>query len=273
MSAILSIGWEPELRGLLTVIIGFVALGGSVYLLLATNMGLRLGFLVAFAALFGWMASMGAIWWAYGIGLRGQLPTWEPSQPFTIVREGPRLLDAEVLDAPVLVGGGASFTDVAAATQNALVSSGWNKLPVDDQGFGQAVAAADEIIQGEARLYAAGEYQAVDVFTRGGERWPKISESVDFLAFFHKPHYAVVQIAPVIPQRVEPGRAPARPIIDESQPHQYVIMLRDLGSQRQPAAFITIGSTIIFLVSCWVLHRRDRIWTRNVSGAVVPAGN
>jgi hypothetical protein len=60
-------------------------------------------------------------------------------------------------------------------------------------------------------------------------------------------------------------------VIDESQPHQYVVMLRDLGTKRQPAAFITIGSTIIFLVCCWMLHRRDRILTRHVSGDLVPA--
>ncbi len=271
MNAILSIGWEPELRGLLTVIIGTVALCGSVYMLLATNMGIRLGFLVAFAGLFGWMAMMGTIWWAYGIGLTGRMPTWEPSTPFSIVREGPRLLDAEVLDSPVMIEGEASYTEIASATQEALVSNGWTKLPDDDQGRGQAVAAADEIVQIEAELYAAGEYQAVAVYTRGGERWPKIGDEVDFLAFMHKPHYAVVEIAPVIPQRNEPGRAPARPVIDESQPHQYVVMLRDLGTKRQPAAFITIGSTIIFLVCCWMLHRRDRILTRHVSGAVVPA--
>jgi len=176
-----------------------------------------------------------------------------------------------VLDAPVIVDGGASYSELAAATQQALVSEGWNKLPEDDQGRGQAVAAADEIVQIEAELYAAGEYQAVDVYTRGGERWPKIGDKIDFLAFFHKPHYAVVEIAPVIPQRVEPGRAPARPVIDESQPHQYVVMLRDLGTKRQPAAFITIGSTIIFLVCCWMLHRRDPILTRHVSGDLVPA--
>lgn len=271
MNAILSVGWNPELRGLLTVIIGAVALGGSVYLLLATNMGLRLGFLVAFAGLFGWMAAMGAIWWAYGIGLTGRMPSWEPAQPFSIVREGPRLLDADVLDTPVMIEGEASFTEIASATQEALVSDGWLRLPEDDRGRGQAVAAADDIIQNQAELYAAGEYQAVNVYTRGGERWPKIGDEVDFLAFFHDPHFAVVEIAPVVPQRVEPGRAPARPVIDESQPHQYVVMLRDLGTKRQPAAFITIGSTIIFLVSCWVLHRRDRIFTRHVSGDVVPA--
>ena len=271
MSALLSIGWEPELRGLLTVIIGTVALCGSVYMLLATNMGIRLGFLVAFAGLFGWMAMMGIIWWAYGIGLTGRMPTWEPSAPFSIVREGPRLLDAEVLDSPVVIEGEASYSEIASATQEALIANGWDKLPDDDQGRGQAVAAADEIVQVEAELYSAGEYQAVAVYTRGGERWPKIGDEVDFLAFFHKPHYAVVEIAPVVPQRNEPGRAPARPVIDESQPHQYVVMLRDLGTKRQPAAFITIGSTIIFLVCCWMLHRRDRILTRHVSGAVVPA--
>lgn len=270
MNALLSIGWEPELRGLLTVIIGVVALCGSVYMVLATNMGLRLGFLVAFAGLFGWMASMGAIWWAYGIGLTGRMPTWEPAQPFTIVREGPRLLDAEALDAPVLVDAVASPVDVATRTGEALVSSGWTKLPDDDRGRGQAIAAADEIIQVEAELYAAGEYEATAVYLRGGDRWPKITDEIDFTAFLHKPKYAIVEIAPVVPQRVEPGRAPSRPVVDETQPHQYVVMIRDLGSKRQPAAFITIGSTIIFLLCCWMLHRRDKILAVH-TGAVVPA--
>ncbi len=270
MSALLSIGWEPELRGLLTVIIGVVALCGSVYMLLATNMGVRLGFLVALAGLFGWMASMGAIWWSYGIGLKGNEPSWKPAEPFTIVREGPRLLDAEALDAPVKVESDASYVDIADKTREALVSSGWKKLPEDDRGRGQAIAAADEIIQVEAELYAAGEYEATAVYLRGGDRWPKITDEIDFTAFFHKPRYAIVEIAPVIPQRAEPGRAPARPVVDQSQPHQYVMMVRDLGTKRQPAAFITIGSTIIFLLCCWMLHRRDKILAVH-TGSVVPA--
>ena len=36
--SLLAIGWEPELRGILTVIIGVVALCGTVYLILATNL-------------------------------------------------------------------------------------------------------------------------------------------------------------------------------------------------------------------------------------------
>ena len=59
------------------------------------------------------------------------------------------------------------------------------------------------------------------------------------------------------------GRAPTAPQVDNSQPRQYVYMIRDLGSLREPAAYITIGSTLMFLVLCWLLHRRDRIVAEN----------
>ena len=271
MSALLSIGWEPELRGLLTVIIGAVALCGSVYLLLGTNLGARLGLLVAMAGLFGWMMMMGIIWMTYGIGLKGTEPSWKPSEPFTIVRDAKLLHEAGVIDGPVTVSDSATFPEIADTAAIALENEKWELLPTDDQGRGQAIAAADEIIQVEAEMYAAGEYEAVAVYERGGERYPKFGDKVDFVAFFHKPHYSVVEIAPLLPQRDEPGRAPARPVIDSSQPHQYVIMIRDLGSKRQPALFITIGSAIIFLLCCLMLHRRDRILEAHVSGSSVPA--
>ena len=63
MNALLAINWEPEIRGILIVIISVSVLCGSVYLILGTNMGARLGFLVALAGLAGWMFLMGAIWW------------------------------------------------------------------------------------------------------------------------------------------------------------------------------------------------------------------
>ena len=47
--SILAIAWEPEIRGLLTVIIAVTVLCGSIYLIMATNMGARLAFLVTLA--------------------------------------------------------------------------------------------------------------------------------------------------------------------------------------------------------------------------------
>lgn len=262
-SSVLAFGWEPELRGILTVIIGVVAMCGTVYLLLGTNVGSRLGFLLSLAGLFGWMALMGAVWWTYGIGLTGRAPSWEPADPVSIVRDVRLLHQTSALDEPVRPADGASFPQQAEAAGQALVDEGWVRLPEADPGRGQAVAAAEEILVIEAGEFDVGEFVPVAVFDRGGDRFPKIGGAFDFLAFFHTPHYALVEVAPLVPQRVEPGRAPARPIIDEEQPHRYVLMIRDLGTFRQPGAFITIGSTIVFLLLCWVLHRRERLLIAN----------
>ena len=71
-----AIGWNPEIRNYLSVLVGVAVLIGSVYLIVGTNVGLRTGLLVVLAALFGWMTTMGVIWWMYGIGLKGKESSW-----------------------------------------------------------------------------------------------------------------------------------------------------------------------------------------------------
>ncbi len=255
MLAVLAVNWEPELRGIVIVAISVGVLIGGTYLVVGTNLGARLGFLVVLAGLFGWMATMGTIWWTYGIGLKGREPTWQPAEPVTIVREASLLQGAEILEQPLELSGEVQGDSRKVST--ALQSEGWLLLEESDPRRGQAVAASDEIIQQEAEELVAGEYISLAVYDRGGDRWPKINNSLDFVAFFHKPHFSLVEVAPVVPQRSEPGRAPARPVVDETQPRRYIHMIRDLGTKRQPAIFITIGSTIIFLLLCQILHKRD----------------
>ena len=269
LSSLLAISWQPELRGIVVVIIAVVVLIGGTYLIVGTNLGARLGVLVVLAGFFGWMMTMGAIWWTYGIGLKGPEPSWKPAEPITIIRDAKALVGAEILKTPADVASDPVAT--AANVANQLKSEGWNQLEESDPQRGQAVAASDAIIQVEAEEFAAGEYLSIAVYDRGGERYPKINESLDFIAFFHKPRYALVEVAPVIPQRTEPGRAPARPVVDQAQPHRYVYMIRDLGAKRQPAILITFGSAIIFFILCWLLHRRDLMLRENVSGERMPA--
>ncbi len=264
LSALLSLSWEPEIRGWIIVVISVGALMGSTYLLVGTNVGARLGFMISIAALAGWMMSMCVIWAIYGIGLKGPMPTWTPAGPITIVRDGAQLNVANVVDAPIDIKG---LEPEAAAKKvsDTLVAGGWEVLAESDPGRGQAVASADEIIQIEAEEFVAGEYQAVNVYDKGGERYPKIGESLDFLAFKHKPHYAVVEVAPLVMQRSEPGRAPARAQIDTTQPHRYVVMIRDLGARRRPAFLIGSGSALIFFLMCWLLHRRETYLRKNLA--------
>ncbi len=255
MLSLLAINWEPELRGIVIVAIAVGVLIGGTYLVVGTNLGARLGFLVVLAGLFGWMATMGVIWWTYGIGLKGREPTWQPAEPVTIVREASLLQGSEILEQPLELSGEVQGDSRKVST--ALQSEGWLLLEESDPRRGQAVAASDEIIQQEAEELVAGEYISLAVYDKGGDRWPKINNSLDFIAFFHRPHFSLVEVAPVVPQRTEPGRAPARPVVDETQPRRYIHMIRDLGTKRQPAIFITIGSTIIFLLLCRILHKRD----------------
>lgn len=74
------IAWDPEIRNILGLLVGIVVLFGSVMLIVGTNTGPRTGVLVVLACLFGWMSTMGAIWWMYGIGMKGEASHWRVTE-------------------------------------------------------------------------------------------------------------------------------------------------------------------------------------------------
>lgn len=260
---LLGFGWFPEIKGITVVLIAVAVMIGGSYLILATNVGGRLGFLLTTAALFGWMASMGAIWWTYGIGLKGREPTWKPNE----------IVTADLTNSKYDF---VRHPELLQATVDSRVS-GWIKLNEADPKRGQTVAEADAIVQ-TAGVFKVGDYQAVAVYDTGGERTPNVSFhlgrfkfNMDYVAFFHKPHHAIVVLRPLVKQATEPGKAPPTPVIDTAAPPRYIVMYRDLGSKRQPAVFITIGSAIMFGLLCYMLHARDRLVAANRSAALVPA--
>jgi hypothetical protein len=262
-------GWMPELRGILIIVISVFTLMGSVYLIMLTNVGARLGFLIVFSALAGWMFIMGCMWWTYGIGLKGPEPSWEAVNGRTILQDTNALVEAGALSDPVVVPADATPIEVAKAVQQEFVNEGWTQLEPSAAAFGQTSSQA-EVYLLESGAFDTGGYKVVNVFDHGGERYPRwFDGKVDFLAFWHKPRHVIVEVAPVVPQRSEPGRAPAVPVIDETQPHQYVYMIRDMGEKRKPAGFITVGSLLVFLVLCYLLHSRDR--RVRINRAAIPA--
>jgi hypothetical protein len=164
-----------------------------------------------------------------------------------------------------------SFAEQALQVDDQAVSEGWLKLEESASAYGQAGSAAAVYIE-ESGAFTATGFKVVNVFDKGGERYPKwFDGKVDFFAFWHKPHHVLVEVAPLIESRVEPGRAPAPARIDEGRTHQYVYMIRNMGAKRQPAAFITGGSLLVFLLCCWLLHRRDRQVAVNRAQLAIPA--
>jgi hypothetical protein len=273
--SVLAIGWEPELRGLLTVVVAVAILMGSIYLVLTTNMGSRLAFLVTLSGLMGWMTLMGAVWWIYGIGLRGPDPTWQPVPGSAVLQDVGALRSAGVLDTLPNVDDDASAAESASIVGAEFREEGYIVLDPASPAFGQASAEASVLLE-EEEAFAAGAYTIVDIYDIGGERYPKIeagdvpglnNDSLDFFAFFHRPHYVVVEAAPFEQVRDEPGRAPVTPRIDETRQRQYVYMVRDLGARRQPAVVLTICGGAVFLSLCYLLHRRERHLQENLANS------
>lgn len=202
MHTLLAINWEPQLRGILIIIISTVVLCGSVYLIIGTNVGARLGFLISLASLAGWMMLMGAMWWAFGIGLVGTDSSWKPMTGAAILQDTASFREVGLIEAAIDDSG--DFPAQATAISDALRADGWKALGESDTAFGQAASAGGFVIEADG-TFAAGQYKPVNVFDKGGERYPKIGESIDFLAFKHKPRYVIVEIAPLVPQRERAG--------------------------------------------------------------------
>ena len=71
------INFQFTIRGLLVVTVAVAILMGSIWLLLATNTGIRVGTLLALTGFFGWMVIMATVWWIFGIGWAGAAPSWK----------------------------------------------------------------------------------------------------------------------------------------------------------------------------------------------------
>jgi hypothetical protein len=277
------IAWDPQLRGFLAVLVGVVVLMGSVYLLLGTNIGSRLGFLVALSAIFGWCTIMGLTWWMYGtIGMLGEAPKWEVKEVVytsgttddsglsNAALEKARTLDTSELPPPGEMNelDQDAFEDLRVELEPSL--DPWLLLPESNPSFGEAKATVDEYFAAnpdeELGLEGAADYVTVYSFETGGKdglpdnpnRLDRLSTKLkNTFQVRHPTHYAIIQIQPVIPQEPEPGQAPPTPEADPDQPVVSVIMERNLGDVRFPGAMLTIFSGLMFGASILMLHRRD----------------
>lgn len=303
MDLILSaMSWDPGFRGLLTVVVGTLILGGSCYLLLATNTGWRLGFLLSLTGLAAWMMIMGLVWAMYGIGYQGRAASWEVKEvnyddltvantedartippradmpdPRTLI-DGNSTLEAQFPDDPTvrapqigdLMSVDPGIVDDPALAGIAETDDGWHLLASADKQTGEAVAAAGAYLADERELFAStSDFVVLDSWSQGGKDSRDGDSTIDRILFKaeriatwplgHPTHEVVVRVQAVVPREAVDGQPPPTPVADETQPVVSVVMVRDLGSRRQPAVFLTIASAIVFGVCCNSLHRRDKL--------------
>lgn len=234
---VLALSWNPQVRGGLYVFLAVVILCGSGFLILSTNLGARLGFQIAAAGLTGFLVIIGLVWWVNGTGPKGTSPTWVPK--FEV--QG----DLGQTGGQILAG----------------FPKGWKELELTDPAVADALPVSDASLTagGKGRFKSSSDFLPVTALERGGETYGPFGV-FNFRPFnlFHKTHYLVIQVKPVVLQEATPGAAPPRPKVDDSAAPVAVVMVRDLGSLRLNPAVFTIAVSLLFGLLVYQLHTRDK---------------
>lgn len=259
------IGFDPFFRGLLSVLTGLLVLVGGTYLVVATDTGVRLGFLISAAGFFGWMFLMGIIWTIYGIGWAGQAPTWSLLEINVddAADDDDGLLFSEIESAAVLAPSGVltedglgalvgNVDDPDAAQFEALAASEdldlgeWRYLVSSDAIRGEAQAAVDAFLVEEG-VFETGEFvpEQYGAFLIDGKPRLVVDENDSWfeqqakrvghtlretiLNPVHGEELIIVQVRETVAQPTLPGQPPPVATLDSSASLVSVVMERDRG--------------------------------------------
>jgi hypothetical protein len=228
--------WNPTILGVLVVLSAIGLFCGSAYLLLATNLGGRLGFLVAFASLTGFMVLLSTLWWTSGnSGIdppHGHSPAWTVAE---VVKSPEQSKFAAVHDA---------LKDGTPADETELA----NLRPAMDAALVHAAvvenapAAPQPLAQFDASLDYLTDFKGYKTSVIGGG-----TKNL----FWHNARYAAVELCPTEPD-APVGVAPS---CDPLKDHQYAILTYNFGSLREPVVFqFWVPSVLLFGLSLLGLH-------------------
>lgn len=276
--------WYPSILGVLVVVAAIVLFVGSVYLLLATSLGARLGFLVAAASLSGFMVVLSLLWWTTQSPLntfKGRLPKWEPIAVLD------RLSDSKIDDVATIEEKGTKVDVTEAANIKAAVDE---TLVLKEAEHG---VSPSPFAEGKGFTYTDPTmYLVPETYQVGGRDTDGISNVMT--RFFHPPLYSVARFctatdvsmdATGVPFGLPPGaydydaktgKYKVKAAECERGTTKYLVLERDLGSLRVPPMMTFIISSLLFALSLLGLHWRERDEQQRAamaSGArPVPAG-
>ena len=231
-----------KLRGYFIVVFAVSLFCGSIYLVLATDIGSRMGFLVSFASLTGFLMMLGLIWFTNLTplnALHGPPPHW-------VVKE--------IVDNPAQAKTEKAHTIEKEGVELDAASQGEIKATVDSTVTAEG---------GEFKLFSsATDYVVVKAEKIGGGA----------LAFFrHRPLYGVMEIQQAKKVEALPGGAPPPPAADPSKPPKYVVLERNLGAMRQPPLVMSTAFGLLFALTLYAMHSMERAEQQAKADAEKPA--
>jgi hypothetical protein len=253
--------WYPTILGVLVVVAAVALFCGTPYLLLATNMGARLGFLVATACLSGLMILISLLWLTNPSPvntLKGRIPAWVAVQSISngdLARANAAAV--RDIDRGGHIASEEDATNLKAATDlNLILTKDLQTGDILSGAEGKYAiyqAATDYLVTKNQETGGGGLGSQFKVNFGDGFPWVHIS--------LHKPLYAVVTTckvdASLAPDQVPYGAKPPVPKCAPGE-RQVLVLERDLGSLRVPPFVAFIAFSLLFGLTLLSLHWRER---------------
>jgi hypothetical protein len=238
-------------KGFVVVVIAFVFLPGSVFMLLASNFGALKGYLIAATAFFGFLVMLSAVWL---FGIPGTTPLTGPkgTQPsfkfFTI--NDPQ---ASTYDSVRDFQGGAG--------------NGWQAAPAGEvqEGSPEAALKADLDVARQTAVNDFKEETNKDVKDSSEELDVTNLDAKAFYTLQNGTEVAAIVISPKTPAS---GSGLQRPDFAPKTIFAY----RDPGNPYLPSILFLIGAVVLFVIHMLLLGLVERRRPLGVAQAPTPEG-
>jgi hypothetical protein len=224
-------------KGIVVVVIAFVLLPGSVYMLLASNFGALKGYLIAGTAFFGFLMMLSAVWL---FGIPGTTPLTGPkgTQP---------TFKFFTLDDPQ-----AATYDSARDFQGGAGGE-WREAPTGEPEEGSAEATL------KADLDTARQTAVSDLIEERNKDVEDSSEELDVTNLDAKSYYTIqdgTEVAAIVisPKAPPAGSGLQRPDFSPVTRFAY----RDPGNPSLPSILFLIGSSVLFVAHMLLLGVAER---------------
>jgi len=238
--------WYPTILGILVVISAVVLFMGSVYVLLGTNVGARLGFLITFTSLMGFLMILSLLWLTTASPLespKGRVSSWSVVENVSDLAKA----KTEAVRGVNTKENRASSTDasnVASAVDAALitkVSTPTITYTPNDNRF--------------AKFQDITQFMVLQTWTVGGSN-PQFWKG----EFNHSTKYAVIEYCKTADQAQTFGLPPLPPECASGADAQrgYVVATFDYGTLRLPPFVVFVIVSILFGLGLLMLHWREK---------------
>jgi hypothetical protein len=238
--------WYPTILGVLVVIAAIVLFIGSIYLLLGTNLGARLGFLVTFTSLMGFLMILSVLWLTTASPLespKGRVASW------SVIENVPDITKAQT----------EAVRDIATKENKASQTDASNVLAAVDAALVTKQSTPTVTVTPNDNRFAkfddVTQFMVLQTYTLGGSN-PQFWKG----EFNHSTKYAVVEYCKTATQTQTFGLPPLPPECASGADAQrgFVVVKFDYGTLRLPPFVVIVITAILFGLGLLALHWREK---------------